>query len=175
MATCSSILALEISWIEESGGLQSMGPQKRQARFMIRQQQISFSSIIFRRGCLHCIFFPFCHQFSSVQFSLSVMSNSLRPHGLQSTRPPCPSSAPRVCPSSYPLNQLCFPTIQCVPYWIRCSLNSVTDVLIRGEEHRDAERRWLCEYGGRDWRDVATSQGTSRVNRSWKKQERIPP
>ena len=32
------------------------------------QQQISFSNIIFWRGCLHCIFFPFCHQFSSVQY-----------------------------------------------------------------------------------------------------------
>ena len=30
-------------------------------------------------------------QFSSVQFSRSVMSNSLRPHGLQHARPPCPS------------------------------------------------------------------------------------
>ena len=34
------------------------------------------------------------HQFSSVQFSRSVMSDSLRPHGLQHTRPPRPSSTP---------------------------------------------------------------------------------
>ena len=34
--------------------------------------------------------------FYSVQFSHSVVSDSLRPHGLQHTRPPCPSSAPRV-------------------------------------------------------------------------------
>ena len=33
-------------------------------------------------------------QFSSVQFSLSVMSDSLQPHGLQHTRPPCPSPTP---------------------------------------------------------------------------------
>jgi len=32
--------------------------------------------------------------FSSVQFSRSVVSNSLRPHGLQDTRPPCPSQTP---------------------------------------------------------------------------------
>ena len=31
--------------------------------------------------------------FSSVQFSCSVVSNSLQPHGLQRTRPPCPSPA----------------------------------------------------------------------------------
>ena len=33
---------------------------------------------------------------SSVQFSRSVMSDSLRPHELQHTRPPCPSPTPRV-------------------------------------------------------------------------------
>ena len=37
-----------------------------------------------------------------VQFSGSVMSNSLRPHGLQHTRPPCPSPTPRVCSNSRP-------------------------------------------------------------------------
>ena len=39
----------------------------------------------------------------SVQFSHSVMSNSLWPHGLQHTRPPCPSPTPKVY-SSYPLS-----------------------------------------------------------------------
>ena len=36
------------------------------------------------------------NQFSSVQFSCSVMSNSLQPHGLQHARLPCPSTTPRV-------------------------------------------------------------------------------
>ena len=36
------------------------------------------------------------HLPSSVQFSRSAMSNSLQPHGLQHTRPPCPSPTPRV-------------------------------------------------------------------------------
>ena len=35
------------------------------------------------------------------------MSDSLRHHGLQHTRPPCPSSSPEVCPSSCPLHQWC--------------------------------------------------------------------
>ena len=35
-----------------------------------------------------------CVQFSSVQFSLSVMSDSLRPHESQHARPPCPSHLP---------------------------------------------------------------------------------
>ena len=38
--------------------------------------------------------------FSSVQFSRSVMSNSLRPHGLQHSRPPCPSPTPGVYSNS---------------------------------------------------------------------------
>ena len=47
----------------------------------------------------------------SVQFSHSVMSNSLRPHGLQHTRLPCPSPTPRPCPNSCPLSRWCHPTI----------------------------------------------------------------
>ena len=45
------------------------------------------------------------HQFSSVQFSRSVVSYSLRPHESQHTRPPCPSPTPGVYPNSYPSNQ----------------------------------------------------------------------
>ena len=55
------------------------------------------------------LFWP-CHQFSSVQFSRSVVSNCLRPHESQHTRPPCLSPTPRVhsnCPSS----RWCHPAI----------------------------------------------------------------
>ena len=48
---------------------------------------------------------------SSVQFSCSVVSDSLRPHGLQHARPSCPSPTPRVYPNSWPLCQWCHPTI----------------------------------------------------------------
>ena len=41
----------------------------------------------------------------SVQFSRSVVSNSLRPHGLQHTRLPCPSPTPGVYPNSCPLSR----------------------------------------------------------------------
>ena len=41
-------------------------------------------------------------QFSSVQFSCSVVSDSLRTHGLQHTRPPCPSPTPGVHSNSCP-------------------------------------------------------------------------
>ena len=50
--------------------------------------------------------------FSSVQFSRSVMSDSLRSHKLQHARPPCPSPTPRVYSDSHPLSQWCHPTIQ---------------------------------------------------------------
>ena len=48
---------------------------------------------------------------SSVQFSCSVMSNSLWPHGLQHARPPCPLPTPRAYSNSCPLSQWCHPTI----------------------------------------------------------------
>ena len=44
-------------------------------------------------------------------FSYSVESNSLRPHGLQHTRLPCPPLYPRVCSNSCPLSRWCHPAI----------------------------------------------------------------
>ena len=48
---------------------------------------------------------------SSFQFSRSVKSDSLQPHGLQHTRTPCPLPTPRVYPNSCPLSRCCHPTI----------------------------------------------------------------
>ena len=48
---------------------------------------------------------------ASVQFSPSVISNSLQPHGLQHARPPCPSPTPGVYSNSCPLRKWCHPTI----------------------------------------------------------------
>ena len=48
----------------------------------------------------------------SVQFSHLVVSNSLRPHGRQHTRPPCPSpTTPGACSNSCPSSWWCHPTI----------------------------------------------------------------
>ena len=47
----------------------------------------------------------------SIQFNLSVMSDSLQPHGLQHARPPCPSPTPGACSNSCPSSQWCHPTI----------------------------------------------------------------
>ena len=53
-------------------------------------------------------YFIYLFQF---QFSCSVMSNSLRPHELQHSRPPCPSPAPGLHPNPCPLSWWCHPTI----------------------------------------------------------------
>ena len=45
------------------------------------------------------------------QFSCSVISDSLKPRGLQHTRPPCPSPTPRVHPKLCPSSWWCHPTI----------------------------------------------------------------
>ena len=51
------------------------------------------------------------HNFSSVQFSHSVVFDSLRLHESQHARPPCPSPAPGVHPDSRPSSQWCHPAI----------------------------------------------------------------
>ena len=48
---------------------------------------------------------------SSVQVSRSIVSNSLKPHESQHTRPPCPSPTPRVQSNSCPSSQWCHPAI----------------------------------------------------------------
>ena len=50
-------------------------------------------------------------EFSSVQFSCSVVSDYLQPHESQHTRPPCPSPTPGVHPDSRPSSQWCHPAI----------------------------------------------------------------
>ena len=67
---------------------------------------------------MHCSFtfnisfmLPTDTQFSLVQFSHSVMSNSLRPHESQHARPPCPSPTPRVHSNSCPSSQWCHQAI----------------------------------------------------------------
>ena len=55
--------------------------------------------------------FNLSNAFSSVQFSCSVVSDSLWPHASQHTRPPCPSPTPRVHSDSRPSSQWCHPDI----------------------------------------------------------------
>ena len=85
MTTHSNILAWKILWTEEPGGLPSMGWQKNWT--WLGTHRIS------------------------VQFSRSVVSYSLRPHGRQHARLPCPSPTPGACSNSCPSSWWCHPTI----------------------------------------------------------------
>ena len=53
------------------------------------------------------------HVISLVQFSHSVVSDSLRPHGLRHGRLPCPSSTLGACSNSCPSSRWCHPTTSC--------------------------------------------------------------
>ena len=56
-------------------------------------------------------FQSFLSDMFSVQFSHTIMSNSLQPHALQHARLPCPSPTPGACSNSCPLSWWCHPTI----------------------------------------------------------------
>ena len=83
MATYSSTLAWKIPWTEKRGRPQPTGSH---------------------RVGHHWATHTFTFQFSAAVFSHPVVSDSLRPHGLQHTSPPCPSPSPGVCPSSCSLH-----------------------------------------------------------------------
>ena len=78
----------------------AMWPKKEQCRGKVWLASIT----------LHFIC-KFCFTTDVSFFSCSLMSNSLRARGLQDTRLPCPSTAPRVCSISCPLSRWWYPTI----------------------------------------------------------------
>ena len=63
------------------------------------------------QGCSHSFSQYVSDNQGSVQFSRSVVFDSLRPRRLQYTRPPCPSPTPRVYSNPCPLSRWCHPTI----------------------------------------------------------------
>ena len=114
MATHSSFLAWEIPWMEEPGGLQPMVSQRVGHDWATS----TFSFLSFTTN----IHGEIREQvgmdkkpklsFSSVQFIHSVVSDSLRPYGLQHARPPCPSPTPGVYSHLCPLSRWCCPNCQ---------------------------------------------------------------
>ena len=70
------------------------------------------------------VVYQYTETFSSVQFSRSVVSDSLRPHESQHARPPCPSPTPGVRSELCPSSQWCHPAISSsvVPFSCRQSL-----------------------------------------------------
>ena len=101
-------------WIRRVGERESvvytdrMGPAKKTHLFSLRKRMVSWWW--FGRKYQYWIGVT-AGRVSRLQFSRSVLSDSLRPHGLQDARLPCPSTTPRAYSNSYPLNQWCHPTI----------------------------------------------------------------
>ena len=112
----------------------------------------------------------------SVQFSHSVVSNSLRPHGLKHARPPCPSLTPRVYSNSCPLSQWCHPThlVLCCPLLLLPSIFPSIRVFSNESALRIRWSKYWSfsfsispsnEYSGlfsfkMDWLDLLAVQGT---------------
>ena len=80
-------------------------------------------------------------------FSHSVMSDCLRPHGLQHARLPCPSPSCRACSNSCPLSQWCHPTISSSvgSYTIMIHLFKLTniDTLLRTKVYIFIQISWF--------------------------------
>ena len=77
-------------------------------------------SILYHR--LQITYFTMSPFLNTVQFNCSVLSDSLRPHESQHTRPPCPSPSHRVHSGSRPSSQWCHPAISSsvVPFFPCC-------------------------------------------------------
>ena len=100
MATHPSILAWEIPWAEEPDRF-----WQRVGQDWVLNNDKGYIHV--DKGEKEWVFCPF-----SVQFSLVAQSClTLRPHGLQHARPPCPSPTPGVYSNSCPLSRWCHPTI----------------------------------------------------------------
>ena len=79
-------------------------------RWMVKEDAVN----IWRYGVCMCVcihIHTHTHTQWNVQFSRSVVSDSLRPHELQHARPPCPSPTPGVHSNSSPSSQWCHPAI----------------------------------------------------------------
>ena len=100
------------------------------------------------------------HQFSSVQFSHSVVSDSLRPHESQHTRPPCPSPTPRVHSNSCPSSQWCHPAISSsvVPFSSRPQSLSASESFPMSQ---------LFAWGGQSIGVSALASGLPMSTQSW--------
>ena len=114
----------------------------------------------------------------SVQFSLSVLSNSLWPHGLPHARPSCPSPIPRVYSNTCPSSRWCHPAISilCHPLLLLPPVHPSIRVFSNESTLR---MRWpkywsfsfsispSIEYSGlisfrMDWLDLLAVQGTHK-------------
>ena len=110
-----------IPWAEESDRLQSIGSKKVAhgwtylacicAGFARLTQVFENTNPCTDILMLVILESVYKNKHSSVQFSRTLMSNSLRPHEPQHARPPRPSPTPRVYPNSCPSSRWCHPAI----------------------------------------------------------------
>ena len=107
MATHSSILAWKIPWMEEPGRLQSMGSQRVGHDWETSLSLFTYAVSLSKSPSTVQVLSSWKSALCWVLLLLScqAVSNSLQPHGLQHTRPPCPTLSPRVCPSSCSLSR----------------------------------------------------------------------
>ena len=120
MATHSSVLAWRIPGTGSLVSCRLWGHTESDMTEATQQQQQQSESMV--RLPIISVIFSFFHQrlnsflstgllSPSVQFSHSVVSDSLRPHELQHTRPPCPSPTPGIHSDSHPSSWRCHPAI----------------------------------------------------------------
>ena len=116
--------------------------------------------------------------FRSVHFSHLVMSNSLWPHGLQHTRPPCPSPTPGVYSNSCLSSQWCHPTISSSVVPFSCLQSFPASVSFQmsqffvsgGQSTGVSASAWILPVNIQDWFPLGwtgwislQSKGLSRV------------
>ena len=147
-------------------------------KFMQRKIGISKYNTHFPRKILdlyllqkRCIYF-----LSSVQFSCSVVFDSLQHHELQHARPPCPSSTPGVHTDSRPSSQWCHPAISSSAVPFSSCPQSPTSIRVFSNEST-LHMRWpkYCSFScsiipskeisrlisfRMDWLDLLAVQGT---------------
>ena len=98
----------------------------------------------------------------SVQFSCSVLSDSLWPHGMQHTRLPCPSQTPKSCSNSCPSSWWCHPTISSS---VICPLLLLPSIFPRIRVF--SNESVLCIRWPKYWRfsfSISSSNECSRLN-----------
>ena len=108
--------------------------------------------------------FGVCSWVQSVQFSRSVVSDSLRPHGLQHPGPPCPSPAPRDDSNSCPSSRWCHPTVSSsvVPFSSRLVLVVFTSWDPLGCSPPGSSVRGIFQARMLEWVAVSLSRRSSR-------------
>ena len=110
--------------------------------------------------------------YSSVQFSHSVVSDSLRPHGLQHARPSCPSPISRIHPNSSPLSQPTFsasvvPFSSCPHSFPASGSFQMSQLFASGAkilefqlQHQSFQWIFRTYFLWMDWLDLLAVQGT---------------